>query len=37
MLVLGTTLTEAYLMAYMKLPRECIIVELEEVTGGKAE
>ena len=32
MLVLGTTLTDAYLMAYIKLPKDCIIIDLEEVT-----
>lgn len=37
MLVLGTTFTDAYLMAYIKLPKECIIIDLKEVTGGTAE
>lgn len=32
MLVLGTTFTDAYLMAYIKLPKECIIIHLAEVT-----
>lgn len=32
MLVLGTTFTDAYVMAYMKLPRDCVIIDLEEVT-----
>ena len=31
-LVRGTTFTDAYLMAYIKLPKDCTIIGLEEDT-----
>ena len=35
MLVLGTSFTDAFLMAYMKLSNDCIIIDMKEVTNNE--